>query len=436
MMAHRILLVGSGGREHALAWKLLRSPACARMVVAPGNPGIEALGARDPRVSCARVAADDTAELLALAAQEGLDLVVCGPEAALAAGLGDAFAEAGVRFFGPTAAAAAIEGSKAFAKALMKQAGVPTATSGSFDDLAAAEAFIERQPGDVVVKADGLCAGKGVVVTSSHAEARAAARAMLADRQFGAAGARVVIEERLVGREVSMMALCDGTRFVLLASAEDHKAVGDGDRGPNTGGMGAYSPSPLVGEALAARIGETIFAPTVAAMAADGRPFRGLLYGGLMLTPDRGPMVIEWNCRFGDPETQVVLPRLEGDLLPWLVAAADGALPATTLSWKPGVSVCVVLAAEGYPDKVRTGDAIEGLGDDGQLAAGGGQVAVFHAGTARSGDRFVTAGGRVLGVTAVGPDLEQARARVYAAVAGLRWPGRHFRSDIGMRGNR
>jgi phosphoribosylamine--glycine ligase len=255
---------------------------------------------------------------------------------------------------------------------------------------------------------------------------------MLSDRQFGAAGARVVIEERLTGREVSMMALVDGARFVLLASAEDHKQIFDGDRGPNTGGMGAYSPSPLVDDRLAARIGETIFAPTVRAMAAAGRPFRGVLYGGLMLTPDRGPMVIEWNCRFGDPETQAVLMRLDEDLVPWLVAAAEGQLPTGAPAWNPGLSLCVVLAAEGYPGKVRAGDAIEGLGADGQPAGGG--ATVFHAGTRRAGDRFVTAGGRVLGVSAVGRDLDAARAKVYEAVAGVRWSGVQYRRDIGLRG--
>ena len=253
---------------------------------------------------------------------------MCGPESALVAGLGDAMADAGIPFFGPSRAAAEIEGSKAYAKKLMADAGVPTAAFGVFEDVAAAEAFIDAQPGAVVVKADGLCAGKGVVVTSNAAEAKAAARQMLADRAFGDAGARVVIEERLTGREVSMMALCDGTRFELLDSAEDHKAVGDGDVGPNTGGMGTYSPSPLVDGALKSRIVETIFTPTVRALAAAGRPFRGLLYGGLMLTPDRGPVVIEWNCRFGDPETQVVLVRMQDDLLPWLLGAARGDLPA------------------------------------------------------------------------------------------------------------
>jgi phosphoribosylamine--glycine ligase len=257
---------------------------------------------------------------------------------------------------------------------------------------------------------------------------------MLADGQFGAAGARVVIEERLTGREVSMMALVDGTRFALLASAEDHKTVFEGDRGPNTGGMGAYSPSPLVDERLAARIGETIFAPTVRAMAAAGRPFRGVLYGGLILTPDRGPMVIEWNCRFGDPETQAVLMRLDEDLVPWLAAAAEGRLPATPLRWNPGLSLCVVLAAEGYPGKVRSGDVIEGLGPNGQAASA--DVTVFHAGTKRSGGAFVTAGGRVLGVSGVDRDLDAARTKVYQALAGVRWAGVHYRKDIGQRGKR
>jgi phosphoribosylamine--glycine ligase len=251
------------------------------------------------------------------------------------------------------------------------------------------------------------------------------------DRQFGAAGARVVIEERLTGREVSMMALVDGERFVLLASAEDHKQVLDGDRGPNTGGMGAYSPSPLVDERLTAGIAETIFAPIVKAMAAAGRPFRGLLYGGLMLTPDRGPMVIEWNCRFGDPETQAVLLRLEDDLVPWLLGAADGRLPPGEPLWNAGTSLCVVMAAEGYPGKVRSGDVIEGLGADGQVDS---WRPVFHAGTKRDGEKFVTAGGRVLGVSAVDRDLDAARAKVYEAVASIRWPGVHFRRDIGLRG--
>jgi phosphoribosylamine---glycine ligase len=432
-MTLRILLVGSGGREHALAWKLLQSPLCERLVVAPGNPGVAGLErSAAGRLACAAVPADDIAGLLRLADEQRFDLVVCGPEVPLAAGLGDAFAARGVRFFGPGAAAAEIESSKAYAKALMSAAGVPTAAYGSFVDVAAADAFIAAQPGDVVVKADGLCAGKGVVVTSSHDDARAAVREMLGARRFGDAGARVVIEERLAGPEVSMMAFCDGQRFALLASAEDHKAVGDGDQGPNTGGMGAYSPSPLVDEALAARIAETIFAPTVRALAAAGRPFRGLLYGGLMLTA-RGPMVIEWNCRFGDPETQAVLLRMEDDIVPWLVGAAEGRLPAGAPRFRDGTSVCVVMAAAGYPGRVRNGDVIAGLDAGGALADNTGGVAVFHAGTRRHGDRVVTAGGRVLGVSAVGRDLDEARARAYGAVARISWPGEHHRGDIGHR---
>lgn len=440
-MSYRILLVGSGGREHALAWKIASSALCERLIVAPGNPGIEALGhgsgTAAGKLVCTPVSADAIDGLLALAVSEKIDVVVCGPESPLVAGLGDAFAARGIRFFGPTRAAAEIEGSKAFAKRMMSAARVPTADFGSFDSVAAADAFMDRQSGPVVVKADGLCAGKGVVVTSTHDEAKAAVRQMLGDRVFGAAGARVVIEERLFGREVSMMGLVDGRRFVLLASAEDHKQVFDQDRGPNTGGMGAYSPSPLVDDAIAARIAEGIFAPAVRAMADGDRPVKGLLYGGLMLTAERGPMVIEWNCRFGDPETQAVLVRMEDDLVPWLLATSEGELPGRTPRWKPGVSVCVVLAAEGYPATVRTGDVIEGLASDGQIADSKSRdagVLIFHAATRRKEDRFITAGGRVLGVTAVGCDLDDARARVYAAIATIRWPGMHFRKDIGLRG--
>jgi phosphoribosylamine---glycine ligase len=432
-MGYRVLLVGSGGREHALAWKLLQSPLCDHLIAAPGNPGIEALGRGigQGRVTLSKVGADDTAKLVTLGHRQKVDLVVCGPEVPLMAGLGDACRAGGLRFFGPSKAAAEIEGSKKFAKDLMQKAGIPTAAYGSFDDVAAAEAFIDAQPGNVVVKADGLCAGKGVVVASSKDEAKQAVRSMLVDRVFGDAGTRVVIEERLTGREVSMMALCDGTRFVLLATAEDHKAVFDGDRGPNTGGMGAYSPSPLVDAALTEAIARKIFAPLVAAMAEQGRPFRGLLYGGLMLT-ERGPMVIEWNCRFGDPETQAVLPRMGEDILPWLLDAASGQLPLRSPDWLPGVSVCVVLAAEGYPGKVRSGDAITGLAADGQLADT--DTVVFHAGTKRDGKKLVTAGGRVLGVTAVGSNLDEARSHAYAGIDRIAWPGMHFRKDIGLRG--
>jgi phosphoribosylamine--glycine ligase len=423
----RVFLVGSGGREHALAWRIAASPLCTELVVAPGNPGI----AGEPKVTCAPIAVDAVGELVAAAVAERADLVVCGPEAALAAGLGDAMRAAGVPFFGPSRAAAEIESSKAFAKRLMAEAGVPTAAFGVFEDRAAAEAFIDDQRGAVVVKADGLAAGKGVVVTSTKAEAKAAVRSILEGRAFGAAGARVVIEERLTGREVTMMALCDGTRIALLASSEDHKAVHDGDQGPNTGGMGTISPSSLVGEALAQRMLETLFVPTVKALTAAGRPFRGLLYGGFMLTPDRGPMVIEWNCRFGDPETQVVLMRMDEDILPWLAGVANGAMPPGAPRVRPGVAVCVVLAAANYPGAPRLGDEIAGL------PAPSSDLVAFHAGTRRDADgRLLTAGGRVLGVTGYGADLGAARARAYGAVEGIAFAGRHFRRDIGMRGAR
>src|SRR3954463_9671768 len=344
-MGSRILLVGSGGREHALAWKLAQSPLVDLIIAAPGNPGLESL----PKVTCIPVQAEAVAELVAAAVSEKADLVVCGPETALVAGLGDAMRAAGLPFFGPSRAAAEIEGSKAFAKRLMREAGVPPAACGVLEDIEAADAFIDAQPNAVVVKADGLAAGKGVVVTSTKQEAKAAVRSMLAERAFGDAGARVVIEERLTGREVTMMALCDGTRLALLASSEDHKAVGDGDVGPNTGGMGTVSPSVLIDDEGAQRMLATLFVPTVRALADAGRPFRGLLYGGLMLTPDRGPMVIEWNCRFGDPETQSVLMRFDGDRRPGRAGVPAGAMPAGTPRARPGVALCVVLAAGGYP---------------------------------------------------------------------------------------
>lgn len=428
----RILLIGGGGREHALAWKLASSPRCDALIVAPGNPGIGQV----PKAKLAAVKGEDTAGLLALARAEAVDLVVCGPEGPLAAGLGDAMRAAGFAFFGPSRAAAEIEGSKAFAKRLMAEAGVPTAAFGVFDDVAAAERFIDAQPGPVVVKADGLCAGKGVVVADTKDESKAAVRRMLAEGEFGAAGARVVLEERLFGREVSMMALCDGTRVALLASAEDHKAVFDGDRGPNTGGMGTYSPSPLVDDADTGAIVARIFDPTVAAMAKLGRPFQGVLYGGLMLTRDRGPMVIEWNCRFGDPETQVVLVRMQDDLLPWLEGAAAGRLPAGAPRFAPGAAVCVVLAAANYPGTPRSGDAIS-LGAFSRDGGAGGPWA-FHAGTRQADGRLVTAGGRVLGIAARGEDLAAARATVYGAIGAapgqIGFSGMHFRTDIGMRG--
>ena len=424
-----VLLFGGGGREHALAWKIQQSPLCAKLTVAPGNPGVDGLG-----VSCAADPGDNTGRV-ALAKSLEADLVVAGPEAPLVDGLGDACNAADIPFFGPTAAAAEIEGSKAFAKDVMNKAGVPTAAHGTFSDLVEATAFIHAQAAlgrQVVVKADGLCAGKGVVVADTAEEAVTAAKEMLGDGRFGAAGQRIIVEERLSGREASVFGICDGERFVLLMPSEDHKAVFDGDKGPNTGGMGAYCPSPLIDDAQLEAIGQDLFAPTLAEMKRRGTPFVGLLYGGLMLTPDRGPMVIEWNCRFGDPETQVVLPHLESDLLPLLYQAALGKLLPTALAWKNGTSVCVVLAAENYPAAPRKGDCIEGLNGVGQLD--GLDVQVFHAGTKADGDATLTAGGRVLAVSATGADLDAAREKAYAGVGKISWPGKHYRTDIGLRG--
>jgi phosphoribosylamine--glycine ligase len=428
----KILLIGGGGREHALAWKLAQSPRCREIVAAPGNPGI----GRVPKVRIVPIDVEQRDRVVALARTEAVDLVVCGPEGPLAAGLGDDIRAAGIPFFGPSKAAAEIEGSKAFAKRLMATAGVPTAAFGVFDDVAGAERFIDAQAGPSVVKADGLCAGKGVVVAASKDESKAAVRRMIADREFGQAGARVVLEERLAGREVSIMALCDGERLALLPSAEDHKAVLDGDKGPNTGGMGTYAPSPLVDVVAAWDIITRIFEPTVRAMRDMGRPFQGILYGGLMLTPDRGPMVIEWNCRFGDPETQVVVACLDDDLLPWIEGAAAGRLPEGQLRAKSGAAVCVVLAAADYPGIPRAGDPIWGVPEAGTETRDG--VLVFHAGTRRASDGLVTSGGRGLGITARAADLAGARSRAYGAIGtapgAIHFAGMHFRRDIGTRG--
>jgi phosphoribosylamine--glycine ligase len=353
---------------------------------------------------------------------------VVGPEAPLCAGLADRLTARGLRVFGPSAAAAELEGSKAFAKQIMTEAGVPTAPYLATRDPAEAEAYI-RGRGALVVKADGLAAGKGVVVCSNEGEALDAARRMLVGREFGDAGARIVIEARLGGREASLMALVDGERVAMLPTAEDHKAVFDGDRGPNTGGMGTYSPSALVDDALRERVRAQVMLPVVKRMAALGRPYRGVLYAGLMLAPG-GPSVLEFNCRFGDPETQVVLPRLAGDLWPWFMGVAEGRLPEGDPPVDARAAVCVVQCAAGYPGEYSKGSPISGL----DVAASLPEVIVFHAGTARDErGRVVTAGGRVLGTTAFGSTLERARARAYDAVAHIRWEGEHHRSDIGAR---
>ncbi len=421
----RVLVVGGGGREHALAWKLAQSPRLGALYAAPGNPGIAALA------RCVPIRADAVDELAAFAERERIDLTVVGPELPLTLGLADRLLARGRPVFGATRAAAALEGSKAFCKQLLARHGIPTARFGVFDEPAGARAFARALGGRAVVKADGLAAGKGAIVCDAVDAADRAIADMLERRVFGEAGARVVVEERLVGEEVSFFALTDGERICPLAAAQDHKTVFDGDRGPNTGGMGAYSPAPRLDPGLADRIVETIVRPTVRAMAAEGRPYRGVLYAGLMLTAD-GPQVLEYNARFGDPECQVLVTRLDGDLLPLCQAVAEGRGLPEAVAWRPAAAVCVVLASGGYPGSFKTGYPIAGV----DAAAARPGVTVFHAGTAREDGRLVTAGGRVLGVTATGADLPAAVRLAYAAVEDVRFEGMHYRRDIGRRSAR
>jgi phosphoribosylamine--glycine ligase len=418
----RILVVGSGGREHALAWKISRSPLLGALFAAPGNPGMGALATLVP------LETRDTEGIARWARESRIDLVVVGPEAPLVAGLVDRLAKDGVPAFGPCAAAAEIEGSKAFAKDVMAAAGIPTAEYAAFTDLAPAVAYAKARAGSVVVKADGLAAGKGVVVCSGAAEAEAALRSMLVERAHGAAGAKVVVEERLVGPEASCICFTDGERVRLLAAAQDHKRIFDGDRGPNTGGMGAFSPTPNVTPEVAALVERDVLLPAVREMARRGRPFRGALYAGLMLTP-KGPRVLEFNARLGDPETQPILMRMTSDVVPALLAAAEGDLSATALDFDARAAVGVVVAAEGYPGKVATGDAISGL--EGPFPEG---VQVFQAGTARGqGGRVVTSGGRVLTVCALGAGLDDAARRAYEAASRISFRGMQYRKDIGKK---
>jgi phosphoribosylamine--glycine ligase len=418
----RILLVGSGGREHALAWKISKSPLVRALYAAPGNPGISRVAELVP------LDVRDVDAVARWAREHRVDLVVVGPEAPLVAGLADRVAAEGIPVFGPSAAAAEIEGSKAFAKDVMRAAGIPTAEYQAFTELAPAVAYARARGGRVAVKADGLAAGKGVVVCGDPAEAEEALRAMLVGGIHGAAGKKVVVEERLEGPEASCIAFTDGERVRMLAAAQDHKRVLDGDRGPNTGGMGAFSPTPNVGAEVLAEVERTVVLPAVRELARRGRPFRGALYAGLMLTA-KGPRVIEFNARLGDPETQPILMRLRNDVVPALLAAAKGDLSGVSLEFDPRAAVGVVLAAEGYPGKVASGDAIEGADlpfpDD---------VQVFHAGTARdAAGRVVTSGGRVLTVCALGDGLADAARRAYDAVARVRFRGMQLRRDIGGR---
>lgn len=422
----RILVVGGGGREHALAWALARSPHRPDLFIAPGNPGTAALGRNVP------IDAADVGALRDFAIAERIDLTVVGPEQPLVAGIVDAFEAAGLAIVGPTAAAARLEGSKAFAKAFMARHGIPTAAYRTFGaaDYDAAAAYLEAHGAPVVLKASGLAAGKGAVVCATLEEAHATLDELLRRRVFGEACDEVVVEAFMEGEEASLFALCDGRDYVLLASAQDHKRVGEGDTGPNTGGMGAYAPAPVATDAVVARARREIIEPVLAGMAAEGCPFRGFLYCGLMITHE-GPKVVEFNCRMGDPETQVVLPLLETDLVDLLSAAAEGRLAGVHAAQRPGAAACVVLASEGYPGAYPKGRPIDGLAD----AAALDDVVVFHAGTKQDGDgRVVSAGGRVLAVTGIGADLAEALDRAYAAVAHVRFEGMHFRRDIGRKG--
>jgi len=415
----RVLVVGGGGREHALVWRLVRDPAVAEVVAAPGNPGIAELA------TCAPVAADDVPALVNLVDERRPDLVVVGPEVPLVAGLADRLRERGVPVFGPSAAAARLEGSKAFAKDLLQRSGIPTARSGSFDDVEKASAFVDELGGRAVVKADGLAAGKGVVVAADREEAIAAIHACLLERSFGDAGSIVVVEELLEGPEVSAFALADGERVVPLILSRDHKRIGDGDTGPNTGGMGAFAPVASVGAAVEEAIWPML-ERTVLAMAEAGAPYQGVLYAGLMLTAD-GPKVLEFNCRFGDPEAQVLLPLLRTEPSELFLAAATGGLGEEPVAWRSGAAVTVVVASDGYPGTVRPGVPIRGSGGAGTVEG----VTVFHAGTARDADgQLVTAGGRVFAVTGEGATVAEARERAYHGLAQIDFDGMTFRTDI------
>lgn len=418
-----ILVVGGGGREHALVWALSASPLAGRIFCAPGNAGTAELAENVP------LAATDIAGLLNFARSRGIDLVVPGPEAPLVLGLADRLAEAGIRCAGPRAAAARLEGSKIFTKEIAAQAAIPTARHEAFDALAPALAHLARLTPPVVVKADGLAAGKGVVVAASRAEAERAVRAFLEEGRLGEAGRRILIEECLEGEEVSVFALCDGGRALFLGAAQDHKRRDEGDRGPNTGGMGAYAPPPVFSKALEGEVMERIITPALRTLARHHSPFVGILFAGLMLTA-QGPKLLEFNVRFGDPECEALLPRLKSDLLPALIAACDGELGAFDLRWHDLASLAVVLAARGYPERPETGGVIEGVG----AAAARPGVLVFHGGTARTPEgRLIATGGRVLTVTATAPSLADARARAYEALADIRLEGGFYRRDIGWR---
>jgi phosphoribosylamine--glycine ligase len=420
-----ILIVGGAGREHALAWKIAQSPATTKLYCAPGNAGIAALA------ECVPLAADDVVGLRVFAQEHHVDLTVVGPEGSLAAGIVDEFRRHKLRIFGPHRTAARIESSKAFSKDLMVRLRIPTAEAKSFTAVAGAFEYLERRDAPIVVKADGLAQGKGVVIAHSRAEARDAVSAMLDGKAFGEAGARVVIEQFLEGEEMTVMAFTDGKTVVPMIPAQDHKRLGDGDTGPNTGGMGAYAPAPIGTDTLIDQVRRSILEPVVEGLSQLGSPFQGVLYAGLMVSGGE-PRVLEFNARMGDPETQAVLPLLKTDLVELLIAVTEHRLDQASIAWDPGVAVCVVLAAGGYPRAIVKGTPIYGLEQRGSQD----RLLIFHAGTARESspaDGLVTAGGRVLGVTGIGDDFAAARARAYAAVETIRFEGMQYRKDIGAR---
>jgi phosphoribosylamine---glycine ligase len=421
--AMQILLIGGGGREHALAWKLGQSPRVNRIWVAPGNGGT----ARTPKTENLDLSATDVPGLLAFAQQQGIDLTVVGPEAPLVEGVVDAFGAAGLRIFGPSRAAAQLEGSKAFSKEFMVRHGIPTAQSATFTDFDEAMRHLRNLEAVPVVKASGLAAGKGVILPETKEDVAQVLQSILLDGRFGAAGDTVLLEERLEGPELSVLAFCDGKTARVMPAAQDHKRLKNGDRGPNTGGMGAFAPSPLATPALLKQVEQQVLNPTLAGMAADGIPYVGVLYAGLMLTA-KGPMVLEYNCRLGDPETQVILPLLESDLVDILDACLDGRLAKTTPRWRSDAAVTVVMAAPGYPDEYESGVEITHI-DDAEAEG----CLVFQAGTKQKDDRLLTAGGRVLAVTATGKTIEDARQVAYAGVAQIHFNNAHFRKDIGKK---
>ncbi|APX92116.1 phosphoribosylamine--glycine ligase [Halomonas sp. 1513] len=421
----KVLIIGGGGREHALAWKVAQSPAVERVFVAPGNAGT----AGEPKLENVPVAADDLAGLEAFARQQDIALTIVGPEAPLVEGVVDRFQAAGLTIFGPSQAAAQLEGSKSFTKDFLARHAIPTADYATFTEITPALAYLAEKGAPIVIKADGLAAGKGVIVAMSEAEAEAAIRDMLEANAFGDAGARVVIEEFLDGEEASFIVMVDGKHVLPMATSQDHKRAHDGDTGPNTGGMGAYSPAPVVTPAVYERIMAQVIIPTVEGMAAEGHPYVGFLYAGLMIDAEGNPKVIEYNCRFGDPETQPIVLRLQSDLAALCLAATRGELDTARCEWDPRAAVGVVLAAGGYPGEYRKGDVIDGL----EAAADSG-CKVFHAGTASDAEgRVVTSGGRVLCVTALGDSVSQARDLAYRGAAAIDWPGVLLRRDIAYR---